>query len=543
MLDYPLRRKPLRPVRAARIVAGVAASAALTFCALHNRPSPAAAQSGHSARNTPRLTPAAWQMPAPAYAQTQATPALIPALKISVDSGATLPADPTALRSMFAPDAASQEAGARVTDAAWYAWGHLEAGRAKAHVTPSSEASERAVGVYAVRWNDGVTLCLVNRTDARLNTTAEVRLPRGVYTVERLTVTQEKRERKKEKAVNAGLPVQTEETTSSEASFPSHLPLERLERLERLEGCEMGAASVISKPLCLLPRQICLYRYTDVAHASRAAWQEVFGQLDLMARDHGSQAHRLGTMLHEADGYISGVRGETRHSSIDSRLGCIHHLLLVTAQAHSLHHNYQMRHTVDEAEGRAVMAALDRLTDALSETSAALLGLIPQMDVTPAASPSSLQAGGVNTASAVRPVSFSPSIAGSSSSASSIASVSAGKADKKEENTRSAPNLRVIASKTGAAANERVVTVTLANTGERRISNVKLGLNMNALPSGVVCEPSDPAYFGSLPPGQTIRATFHLRAPSGQTLPTTTITGDVSYFAGTAPAHLRPRAW
>ena len=196
----------------------------------------------------------------------------------------------------------------------------------------------------------------------------------------------------------------------------------------------------------------------------------------------------------------------------DSRLECVHHLLLITAQAHSLHHNYQMRHTVDEGTGNHVMAALDRLTTSLSETSAALLGLVPQVLVT--ASPvSSAQA---RTTGAIR------------EQTETFA------ANKKEINPN-APNMQM--------RPERAVTVSLKNTGGRSVSNVKLGLNMAGMSGSVTCEPADPAYFDVLRPGQSIRAIFHVRCAPGADLSDTLFTGDVSYFAGTAPAHLRPRAW
>ena len=64
-----------------------------------------------------------------------------------------------------------------------------------------------------------------------------------------------------------------------------------------------------------------------------------------------------------------------------------------------------------------------------------------------------------------------------------------------------------------------------------------------SLPHGVACEPDDPAYFGAVHPGQSVRATFHLRCPAGTPLPTDRCGGDVSYFVSGTPAHLRIRAW
>ena len=270
--------------------------------------------------------------------------------------------------------------------------------------------------------------------------------------------------------------------------------------------------------MCLEPGEVCLYRYTDVARAARASWLDVFAQLRDMNREHSGPARRLAAMLHEADGYVAGVRGG---GGLENRLGCIHHLLLVTAQAHSLHHNYQMRHTVNEANGKALMGALDRLTDALSETSAALLGLVPQVAVT----------------SPPAPTSNEPDRAKNTERTDAMPAflVVRQKAENKEEKAAGVENNR--------GSTSRTVTIALANTGSRSISNVKIGLNANILPAAVTCDPADPAYFDALHPGQTVRATFHVRGAGAENLPNALLTGDVSYFAGTAPAHLRPRAW
>ncbi len=542
MSAFNRRNGRLRPACAGLVIVGLTGGAARMFCVTRAPHLTFSARPARAAAPMPRLTPVVWQTPDAISSQP---PQKLPAVKIAVDSGTSQPDDLAALRLVFARTVqdsaggsiASQVQEVHIRDLPEFEWGHLGAGRIAARVTASSDLSSDALGVYAVRSENGVTVCLVNRADARLNTTVATRLPRGVYTIERLTERQEKQEKEKDGTRLLSLPNASSNSSSSDSSFnasssSAFSSASSVERLEQLEGYDLGATGVVSKPLCLEPHQMCLYRYMDVARTARASWQEVFGQLGLMARDHAAQARRLGTMLHEADGYVSGVRGETRHNSLESRLGCVHHLLLVTAQAHSLHHNYQMRHTVDETEGRAVMAALDRLTDALSETSATLLGLVPQIDVTPLPAPSSTQTGaGANPNNAVaRPASFP-------------LSGLTGKANKKEETEGSAPNLRDKSKGAGTAANERAVTVTVANTGTRTVGNVKLGLNMNLLPFGMTCEPSDPAYFGALGPGQTIRATFHLRAKPGQTLHDMPIVGDVSYFAGTAPAHLRPRVW
>jgi hypothetical protein len=466
-------------------------------------------------------------------------------LKIDVDVSHTQAADLNALKNALAgivplPDAIKEEikteeirkeevkaeesgkqaeqSGDARSIPAWFAWGHLNVGRTPAQVAALTGLTDvnvlEALGVYAVHDENGATVCLVNKTNARLLTNTRVRLPRGVYSIERLTISREGG--KAEEAQETRDKRQGEGEEQSEIRNPKSKIdfLPPVERLERLEGCDFGTVAKAGKGICLEPGQACLYRYTDVARAARASWFDVFAQLRDMGRNHPGPARRLGTMLHEADGYVAGVRGG---GGLQNRLGCIHHLLLVTAQAHSLHHNYQMRHTVNEANGRAVMDALDRLTDALSETSAVLLGLVPQVAVT---SLPTAPSNGVDREN------------GTGKTAAVIASLVA---HQKEEKATGAENEK------GNVA--RTVTITLANTGSRSISNVKIGLNAAYLPTAVTCDPADPAYFGDLRPGQTVRATFHVRGAGAQDLPNTLLTGDVSYYAGTAPAHLRPHAW
>ncbi len=363
------------------------------------------------------------------------------------------------------------------------------------------------MGAYATRGEWGTSLCLVNKTNFRLLTTAQLRLPRGVYTIERLTIgqgTEEEKRRKGEEETQSAIRNPQSTTDLSFILHPSSFA--------HLEGCDFGGTGTVRKVFCLEPGQACLYRCVDTAREARAAWYDVFTQLHGMAAHQPGPAHRLSVMLREADSYLSGVRGGGNHGGRDARLECIHHLLLVTAQAHSLHHNYQMRRTVEETSGKEVFAAMDRLTVALSETSAVLLGLVPQVSVTP----NSILGAQARTAAFIREQTEIPNT-------------------NKKEKDAGAANI--------SARVDRAVVVSLENTGGRSVTHVKLGLNMAGMPNGATCEPADPAYFDALRPGQSVRAVFHVKGAAGADLPTALFTGDVSYFAGTAPAHLRPRAW
>ena len=516
--------------------------------------------------SAPAFIKAGWQ------AQRAAeTPHPTPSLTISVSVSKTQDADLNALHEALAnatPLPGELPASGHSNEAlspvpAWFAWGQLNSQRVSVQVTAPLRLPANALGVYAARSEYGATLCLVNKTNARLLTSAVVQLPRGAYRIERLTFAQPSditkdlnkdpnsedktasdKEANNNKANNKVANAQGSETNalplqniaaqnSAENASPAPAQLlPGIEHLERLEGCDFGSTHTARKGLCLEPGEVCFYRYTDVARMARATWYDVFAQLHEMAHAHPGPAHRLATMLHEADGYVSNVQGRGGEG-VEGRLESIHHLLLVAAQAHSLHHNYQMRHTVDVAEGKAVMVALNRLIDSLSETSAVLLGLVPQVAVTsPIDSASKQGAAATGTRLSAQPDHVSQPLSQRPDGSQDIKNAG-GK--EKEEKTVSVANQR--------SETVRSVTIALANTGSHSISNVKLGLNTANLPASVAYYPADPAYFGTLHPGQTIRATFRLRGTALQEMSEMRVTGDVSYFAGTAPAHLCPQAW
>jgi hypothetical protein len=90
---------------------------------------------------------------------------------------------------------------------------------------------------------------------------------------------------------------------------------------------------------------------------------------------------------------------------------------------------------------------------------------------------------------------------------------------------------------------EGTITVSLSNAGAASIANVNIGMDFGAMPPGSVCEPSEVESFGSLAPGQTVRAAFHVRLPDSASPDRRQVEGDISYFAQGVPAHLRPRLW
>ncbi len=428
-------------------------------------------------------------------AKYQAQPAEPLPMVIEADAMRRAPEDPNALRAIQEailhivpnpPDPASVEA--VPAEPAWMLWGRLRTTPASVSMLPDA-----GVRAYAVHSAQGMTLCLVNASSEKKQIRLQIRLPRGVYKLERLIFSPPNL------MVQASRPLRATPTESrlrtvshdgqATAVMPTVVPVTQL---ERMQGRTLNAAGTIRKPCLLLPGQVCLYRYTDVAQAARAALNETYDGLHTMALRSPGPAQRLRHILEEGNGKRGSLSAGSGQSS-SARLSGIHRLLLLTAQVQSMQRNYQHRHVVGAEEGAAVMGALERLTDALAETSAALLELVPQIVV----------------------------------------------------NAESEPGAAAMpdAAETTPPSRRLTVTMSLANLGRQSVGMVKLGLDTAALPHGVVCAPDDPAYFGSVHPGQSVRATFHLRCPAGTPLPTDRCGGDVSYFVSGTPAHLRIRAW
>jgi hypothetical protein len=176
----------------------------------------------------------------------------------------------------------------------------------------------------------------------------------------------------------------------------------------------------------------------------------------------------------------------------------IHRYLLVLGQVYSLHRNFQVRHTVQEQPGIEFQSALDRLKDALADTSATLMGLVPGISV-------------------------------AFESAAPIA--------------RSASGPTHAAFQSDQTEHTAYATVTLANQGSRPVELVKIGIDQTSLPAGVRCLPEEPALFGSVAAGHTARMTYVLKWNGAGGLPEDACVGDISYFTAGAPAHLRPHSW
>jgi len=397
---------------------------------------------------------------------------------------AALDALSEALASENARSAASAAGGAESDwarrDVNWREWARIETTPAPIYWNDAGPVD--GLNAYAVHSRAGVTVCMSNRKTNRASIRLRVRLPRAPYELERLTYIP---------ATDADRVV----TVSDAVPVRQSNRMPQRVRLDRLMGRDMVRPGVTALPVDLLPGETCLLRFTDTAYTSRIALNQVREQLRAMPRASVELARRLRVIFDGSGAFESAISASCKLNP-DRRRTVIHRFLLVLSQAYSLHRNFQVNNAVRPQIGSEFRAALERLNGALSDTSATLMGLIPEIDVSPE---------GAADGQTVLPA--------------------AARAGRNED---------------GHAA---LVTVALSNQGAHSAELVKIGLDQTMLPAGVTCEPTEPALFGRLAPGQTVRATFVLRWTGNHSLPENRCSGDISYFSVGAPAHLRPRPW
>lgn len=337
-------------------------------------------------------------------------------------------------------------------DEDWWHWADLSP--AELPVTFGSAVdSPSALRAFAGRTASQISVCVFNAGAVPVSLGVDLRAPAGVYTVERLTV-----------------PSGCAGSTACGS-------------LERLQGCSLYRSGTVSKSGTLNAGDLVVYRLTNRLHQADTAYETCLTRLHLVARRSPAGAARLRRMLVEAAAHLHAVQGD--YHSMAGRLSHLHDLLLAGAQAQSLAKNYQIRAAMPAQQLDPVISALNTFLDAVSEMSASMLGLVPEVRIL-----------------------------------TQPAAVGAGTAQPAGED----------------------VSVELSNTGTETVRFVKLGVHASALPTGIACTPADPALFRLLEPGQTVRARFHLQ-PEREVTPPTRCTADVTFLAGGGPAHLLPYSW
>lgn len=411
--------------------------------------------------------------------------------KIEVDTSRKRSTDTELLQEMLSPHhfalprSETLGVGKAVTDMAtdWFVWGRLGSAQADTRVTLAEALPTDAVRTYASYSSDGASVVIANKSARRVPINVRIRLPRGVYKIERMTFVP---------AVEGPVMASLRAKEDAPAVFRGTSEV----RLERLQGRDFAQAGAIAKPGMLEPGAVCILRYTEQVREVARVYREARLSLNRLEKTNASAARRIRRMLNEGGLHAPSLYAGGRNSA-GRRLNRIHRMLLVTGQAQSRQKNDLARKAVPAESGKHLMAALDSLADSLSDTSAILLGLVPRLAIEK------------------RP----------------LATTSAALQDEPEG---SIP--------VPTPASSLVVTVTLINAGAHNVKLVKLGMDTTQLPPGVTCDPHEPTLFGTLRPGQTVQAIFRLRGQAGAPFPVNCCVGDVSYFVPDAPAHLRFRS-
>ena len=164
---------------------------------------------GQTRTGAMRLTPVRYQGRTTQAAEQSTAPASVPSVSVLVDARKTAAADLPSLADALRGAALSPDILSAVSSSSdtiskarpnWFEWAHLDAKRAPLQVNAATTIDTNSLGAYATSGDWGMSLCLVNKTNSRLLTTAQLRLPGGVYTIERLTLgAEEERGRKGEK--------------------------------------------------------------------------------------------------------------------------------------------------------------------------------------------------------------------------------------------------------------------------------------------------------------------------------------------------------
>ena len=304
------------------------------------------------------------------------------AITVSVDATKSRPANRAALESAVRsaesamPPLPESYAAARTLGRAgeWFRWGRLADRQAETTVALPSGAKERAdaepIAVYAVTGATGATALLVNTSGRTLTVRCRIRLGRGAYEAQMLRFSPPSPD--------------TAPDAQKPAPAPNDAPTGQTceTRITYLDGCDFGATRAAERMVILRRGESALIRTNNVARIAVGAYYHAAELLTALQSSSPGLARRLRTMLRDGASGLNGLLPSGRRGS-NGRVGAIHHLLLLTAQAQALERNYLRRGGVQQAEGAAIAEALEALSRALSQTSAVALNLVPQIEVLP----------------------------------------------------------------------------------------------------------------------------------------------------------------
>ncbi len=217
----------------------------------------------------------------------------------------------------------------------WDDWANLDAKRV------ASESSHERVRVVASRIPDGLAVGISNVADAPASLRLEVRLPRGMYTIERLVLG------------DAG------------------------PRVERLQSAAVDTGGSIKKPGYLGPGTCAVFRFVN--HASRAsnAYRRAAQQSRAYRVVSASSSARLVSALKECPWMLNRISKLLAGEGAGEALAPIHRAILGVRHAQAVCGNMAASGKAATAMRDRIAAELDELESSLGECSVAALGLVP----------------------------------------------------------------------------------------------------------------------------------------------------------------------
>lgn len=198
---------------------------------------------------------------------------------------------------------------------------------------------------YAAKIPDGIAICIVNHADERAAATISARLPRGVYTIERI-----------------GFEV-------GAATLPGNS--------ERLEPVILGATATVTKPVWLLPHSVAVYRITNRSQQVNRGFRAVKSRFNALRAADPKGWKRMAAPMRECESNIAVIgRGISPAGRYDA-LRYVHRALLTLAHVQSICRNHR---SASVAAAR-MEVAVSRLEEGLAEMSAGCLILVPDLAI------------------------------------------------------------------------------------------------------------------------------------------------------------------
>ena len=365
----------------------------------------------------------------------------------------------------------------------WFKWARFESTPCKVSVQKPEANSD--LKAFASRFETGASVFLMNRGSNRLKIQLGTRLSHGVYTVERLTPASGLRE-------TQSVPSETNNGEQVANSF----------KLGRLVGTDLTSDSFAKNSLSLEPGEMTILKFSDTELMARQSFNEMRSRLRQLSYVAPVAADKLNAIISGCDTNSIGLSANGGPRPAE-RVKRIHSFLLALFQVHTLHKNFLDKKAVPEAVGNRLMETVDQLNIRLSETSVNLLKLVPEIEMTP-------------------------------EPARIIAT--------EESGSRTDEGLKIASQKdfdsSVSSPSAWTVTLKLTNQGKSVATNLKLGMKVKSQEPRVECSPSEPDYFASLTPGQSVTATYHLTSAQQTASLQSRCIGEISYFSSNVVAHI-----